>query len=234
MFFTDPDRTQLRRLYAVPTIAADATRPFVRANFVMAVDGHVTGPDGVSGSINTAADKQVFDLLRALADTVLVGAGTVRAEGYGRLEASGESAAPALVVASNSGTMPPSVVHSPSHDAGVSRGPAFLATAQSAPRTQAGVRRIVSGEDTLDERGLLEELYARGSRSVLCEGGPRLLTRLLERGLVDELAVTTSPMLVGAGSGLRLTTAPLDVGLTWRGGAVLDGTLFALWRVLRA
>lgn len=234
MFLTDPDVTELRRLYAVPATAPDATRPFVRANFVMTVDGHVTGPDGVSGSINNPADKQVFDLLRSLADTVLVGAGTVRAEGYGRIEAPEGSAAPAIVVASNSGIMPDSVVHSPSHDGGVPRGPAFLATAQTAPQTQAGVRRIVHGEDALDERGLLEQLFARGSRSVLCEGGPHLLTSLLERGLVDELAVTTSPLLVGAVSRLQLTTAPLDIDVEWRGGAVLDGTLFALWRIRKA
>jgi riboflavin biosynthesis pyrimidine reductase len=57
------------------------------------------------------------------------------------------------------------------------------------------------------------------------------LTSLLQAGLVDELALTTSPMLVGDVSDASLTTAPLDVPLQWRGGAVIDGTVFALWSV---
>lgn len=231
MFLTDPDLDGLRRLYAVPTSPADATRPFVRANFIMTADGHVTGSDGVSGSINNPADKQVFDLLRSLADTVLVGAGTVRAEGYERVEAPRSARAPAIVVVSDSGVMPKSIVDSPTHDDGVPRGPAFLATTESAPQSQHGVARIVCGETSVDEKALLKELHARGARSVLCEGGPHLLTSLLERGLVDELAITTSPMLVGAVSRLRLMTAPLQIDLDWRGGAVLDGTVFSLWRV---
>ncbi|MDO5504153.1 MAG: dihydrofolate reductase family protein [Actinomycetia bacterium] len=231
MFLTEPDDDALRALYAVPPVVNGASRPFVRANFVMTADGHVTGPDGVSGSINNPADKRVFDLLRSLADTVLVGAGTVRAEGYERVETPGGSRAPSIVVVSNRGIMPTSVVDSPTHDGGIPRGPAFLATSRSAPQAQAGVARIICGESSVDEEALLRELHERGARSVLCEGGPHLLTSLLERGLIDELAITTSPMLVGAVSRLQLTTSPLDVSLSWAGGAVIDGTLFALWRV---
>ena len=87
MFLTEPDDTALHSLYAVPASTPDAARPFVRANFITTVDGRGSGKDGTSSSINNPADKRVFDLLRSLADTVLVGAGTVRGEGYGRLEA---------------------------------------------------------------------------------------------------------------------------------------------------
>lgn len=234
MFLTNPDPAALRELYAVPTSPADASRPFVRANFVSTVDGRVTGRDGTSSSINNPADKQVFDLLRELADTVLVGAGTVRQEGYGRLEApaSGERA-PDLVVVSNSGVMPDTVVESPTHDDGRPRGGALLATHGSASEEHRDIARITCGDTAVDPHRLMEELHARGARSVLCEGGPHLLTSLLSAGLVDEIAVTTSPLLVGTVSSTYLTTAPLDIGLTWRGGAAIDDTTFAIWAVRR-
>ena len=63
------------------------TRPgrraaWVRTNFVASLDGSISGPDGRSGSINTPSDQRVFALHRALADVILVGAQTVRTEGY--------------------------------------------------------------------------------------------------------------------------------------------------------
>jgi riboflavin-specific deaminase-like protein len=230
VFLTDPTDDDLRILYAVPASSGPAERPFVRVNVIMTVDGRITGPDGTSSTINNPSDKRVFDLLRSLADTVLVGAGTVRSEGYGRLEAAPDGRAPDLVVVSNSGRMPDSVLDSPTDDGGLPRGRAVLATHASAP-AQDGVERLVCGQDEVDVVRLLHALRERGARSVLCEGGPGLLTSLLQAGLVDELALTTSPMLVGDVSDASLTTAPLDVPLQWRGGAVIDGTVFALWSV---
>lgn len=230
MFLSDPDDGSLGILYAVPTIAENRTRPFVRVNFIATVDGRVTGRDGRSSSINNPADKRVFDLLRSLADTVLVGAGTIRDEGYGRLEAGADGRAPDLVVVSNSGAMPDSVLASPAQDNGVPRGKAILATHAAAPRDQ-DVMRLVCGEERVDLRSLLDRLFERGARSVLCEGGPHLLTGLLEAGLVDQLAVTSAPTLVGTSSESLMTTAPLAVDLTWLGGAVVAGTTFALWDV---
>jgi riboflavin biosynthesis pyrimidine reductase len=82
----------VEELYAWPD------RPWLRVNMVSTVDGAAQGPDGLSGSINNDVDHRVFDLLRVGADVVLVGAGTVRAEGYGPLEK------PLVVVGS---TLPP-------------------------------------------------------------------------------------------------------------------------------
>lgn len=230
VFLSEPDDDQLRTLYAVPTSSEERTRPFVRVNFIATVDGRVTGRDGGSSSINNPADKRVFDLLRTLSDTVLVGAGTIRQEGYGRLEAGADGPAPDLVVISNSGAMPASVLDSPTHDEGVPRGEVILATHAAAPQHH-DVLRLVSGADSVDLSGLLEQLFERGARSVLCEGGPHLLTSLLEAQLVDQLAVTTAPTLVGTTGETLMTTAPLDVDLTWAGGAVIGGTTFALWDV---
>ena len=60
---------------------------WVRAMMVTTLDGAAAGPDGLSGSISSSVDKQVFDAVRRLADAVLVGAGTIRAEGYGPMRA---------------------------------------------------------------------------------------------------------------------------------------------------
>jgi riboflavin biosynthesis pyrimidine reductase len=70
---------ELAEIYAYPP---SGNGPFVRANVIATLDGSAVGSDGRSGSINDTADARVFALLRGLADVVLVGAGTARAEGY--------------------------------------------------------------------------------------------------------------------------------------------------------
>lgn len=70
---------ELADIYAYPP---SGNGPFVRANVIATLDGSAVGSDGRSGSINDTADARVFALLRGLADVVLVGAGTARAEGY--------------------------------------------------------------------------------------------------------------------------------------------------------
>ena len=94
--------SELVDLYAFPR-----GRRWLRTNFVSTLDGSGVGPDGRSGSINTPADNRVFALQRDLCDAVLVGAGTVRAEGYQRITPTRRRPVPpALVVVSGSGRVP--------------------------------------------------------------------------------------------------------------------------------
>nr|WP_243731958.1 dihydrofolate reductase family protein [Nocardioides ochotonae] len=210
----DPDAS-LEEHYAPPRL------PWLRANMVSSLDGAVTGADGRSGSINNAADKLVFDLLRDTCDAVLVGAGTARAEGYG------PAAAP-LVVVSRSGSVPPTL-----RTAGPGR--VLLATCAVAPGLDQatallGVEQVlVCGDDEVDLAAVVDTLHARGLRHLLCEGGPRLLTDLLAAGLVDELAATYVPLLVG-GAGPRITQGA-HVGLSAVPRLLLeqDGTLLGRW-----
>ena len=88
------DGDELPELYAAPD------QPWLRVNMVATVDGAATGEDGTSRSINNGADKVVFDLLRDLSDALVVGAGTVRIEGY----AVGRKP---LVIVTRSGLVPP-------------------------------------------------------------------------------------------------------------------------------
>ncbi len=85
----DPAEVRLAALYDEDPGAGG----WLRANFVSTVDGGAWGPDHLSGSINDDADWRVFRVLRALADVVLVGAGTVRTEGYGAMRLSTQAAA---------------------------------------------------------------------------------------------------------------------------------------------
>src|SRR5687768_11068717 len=102
-------------------------RGWVRSNFVMSLDGSVQGPDGRSGSINTESDHHIFALQRALADAILVGANTVRTEGYRAVdlepwqlrvrEQEGLAPYPILVIISASADLDPGIA-TPAEDAG--------------------------------------------------------------------------------------------------------------------
>jgi riboflavin biosynthesis pyrimidine reductase len=180
-------------------------RAWVRANMVSTLDGAATGPDSRSGSINGPADHRVFQVLRALADVVLVGAGTVRAEGYLGLPVRADLAGPraqrgqrpdlVLAVVSRSGPLPDDLLDAP-------LAPLVVTTADRPDlerlRDRIGPDRVVTaGTGQVDLRAAVGALVRLGLPRVLTEGGPRLLGDLLGAGLVDELCLTVSPALVG-------------------------------------
>jgi riboflavin biosynthesis pyrimidine reductase len=221
----------LRAVYAAPA------PHWVRANFVSTLDGSVTGADGRSGSINTPADHVVFKVLRRLSDVVLVGAGTVRAEGYTPLGEE-DGGAPALAVVTASGRVPPTVAGPPADG----RGEVLLVTCAAAGEDRLREARsalgadavLVCGDGEVDLRRARDQLAARGLRQVLCEGGPSLLGAALAAGVVDELDLTLVPTLVGGSDRPRITAGP-DLGVALAPMALLeqDGTVLGRWRVLR-
>jgi riboflavin biosynthesis pyrimidine reductase len=216
---TDADDERLRSLYAPPRT------PWLRVNMVSTVDGAATGASGLTGSINNAADKRVFHLLRSTADAIVVGAGTARAEGYG------PAVAP-IVLVSRAG-------HVPQRLQGAPDGRVLLATCAESPGL-AGSRRllgrenvVVAGEDSVDLGRVGSDLADRGFRHLLGEGGPQLLGAMLAAGVVDELCVTVVPQAV-AGGHLRITDGsgvgvPLDLATLLEE----DGTLLGRWLVAR-
>ncbi|HZB51465.1 MAG TPA: pyrimidine reductase family protein [Mycobacteriales bacterium] len=234
---TDDD---LLAAYAVP----DGPGPHLRANFVASADGAVS-LDGVSGGLSSPADKRVFGLLRDLADVVLVGAGTVRTEGYGypafsarrqaRRRALGLAELPTFAVVTGSLDLDPSselLAGAPVRT--------LLVTTTAAPADRRAALDPVAevleaGEDTVDLRAAVEALAARGLRRVLCEGGPLLLGGLAAAGGLDELCLTVAPLLAGAGPG-RITAGPdhqaLRLGL--RHVLAEDDMLFLRYAVDRA
>ena len=206
---------ELASLYTPPRT------PWLRANMVSTVDGAATGDTGKTGSINNAADKRVFDLLRSQADAVVVGAGTARAEGYGPTDRP-------IVVVSRRGELPLRLLDAPA-------GTVLLATCASAEGLEAtrdalGADNVLElGTYSVNLRALKERLVERGLVSLLTEGGPHLLRDLFAVGLTDELCSTVVPRLL-AGDHLRITDGPpVDVPLDLRVLLEQDGTLLGRW-----
>lgn len=193
-------------------------RPRVYANFVASIDGVVALPgDGESGRVvsgDSEADRFVMGLLRAVADAVLVGAGTFRkAEGdlwhadaiypaAGSLFADlrrqlGLRPQPLFVVATASGAI--DVAQPALRDALILTSVAGAERLRGALPAGARVRAIEAQPDQqpMAGRALIELLRAEGLGAILTEGGPSLVGELLAGGLVDELFVTTSPRLFG-------------------------------------
>jgi riboflavin-specific deaminase-like protein len=193
---------QLLECYAI----ADRSKPSVRFNFVSSIDGAATA-DGLSAGLSGKADKRVFDILRRLCDVVLVGAGTLRAEGYGAMRLDGTAVqwrranglADQPVFAIVSGRLNLDAASTVFTKAPVR---AIVVTVEASPhaRKEALSRVadvVVCGEESLDVRGMLVELAKRGLRQVLSEGGPTLFGTLLEADCVDELCLTVSPLIAG-------------------------------------
>jgi riboflavin biosynthesis pyrimidine reductase len=207
------DSGALALAYAYPPLSSGQT--WVRANFVSTLDGAATGDDGRSGSINTGADREVFALLRALSDVILVGAGTARGEGYKRAAVRdpwrylrrGRPAHPSTAVFSRSGEVPPGL--SQARD---DSGEVLLITCRHAGNqaidcaasTLGEDHVIVCGDDSVDMAAAADSLAARGLPRILCEGGPHLMGDLTASGCLDELCLTITPTLV-AGSHPRIT-----------------------------
>ncbi|WP_025735532.1 pyrimidine reductase family protein [Mycobacterium genavense] len=208
------DDGELPQLYAYP----DGDSTWVRANFITSIDGGATA-DGKTGPMASPGDRLIFFLLRELAD-VVVGAGTVRIEGYSgahagiaerqRRQARGQSEVPQLAIVTKSGRL--------EREMGVFTrtevAPLVLTCTAAADETRRCIGDLAevidcSGPDPekVDEAALLAILPARGMRRVLTEGGPMLLGALIQRDLLDELCLTIAPYVVG-GLARRIATGP--------------------------
>lgn len=220
--------------YAYPT-----DRAWVRANMVTSLDGS-TAVHGRSGDLGGDADSAVFDVLRSLADVVLVGAGTARTEGYKAPRAKAGHAA----VRSRLGLRPAPVLALVTRSLDLDPASAFftgdertvvVTPASGDEDARAELARVadvvIAGEADLDVADALDQLAARGLTRVLCEGGPGLLGSVLAAGRLDELCLTTSPLLVG-GDGPRVVTGrELNVGLDLACLLESDGALLARYVV---
>lgn len=191
--------------------------PVLRVNFVSSVDGAVTH-DGRSGGLSDDADKRHFELLRRVCDVVLVGAGTVRDEGYGPMRVSEESARWRLanglsehpvfaIVTGSLGLDPHSRIFT---DAPVRP---IIVTSTRAPadllaRFERVADVIVTGSNWVDVPHMVAAMHERGLTQVLCEGGPTLFGSLLAADVVDELFLTVNPTLE-SGDAYRITAGEL-------------------------
>ncbi|HLU59985.1 MAG TPA: pyrimidine reductase family protein [Pseudonocardia sp.] len=198
------DDEQLTQRYAYPP---DLGAPFVRACLVASADG-AASVQGTSAGLGSPADRRVFRLLRRLADVILVGAGSVRAEDYrgARRPTLGAATPPPIAVVTGSARLDPR-----SRLFTDTRVPPIVLTLGSAPAPHRD-RLAAAGADVVALERLtpdvvLAELARRGLHRVLCEGGPTLLGDLVAADAVDELCLTVAPLLVGGGAG-RVAAGP--------------------------
>ncbi|MCU1573342.1 MAG: hypothetical protein JWO93_1424 [Micrococcaceae bacterium] len=185
-------------------------RPWVSFNFVASLDG-AAAVDGHSGGLGNSADQRILHLLRAQADVLLVGAQTIRAEGYaghligaaaqaGRVRA-GLAPHPALAIVSGSLNLDP---EAPVFTEAPVR--PLIYTAEDAPADARGrlseVADVVSaGRTGVDPRLVVADLAVRGLTAIHSEGGPSLFGAFQDAGLVDELCLSLSPMLASGRAG---------------------------------
>lgn len=202
----DADPVELYGADARPT---PVDRPWVMVNMIASVDG-ATAVAQRSGGLGGPPDRQVFRALREQPDAILVGASTVRTEGYGpvRLEAGaidrrrarGQQDIPRLVIISGSLLLD----HTGDLFTGSSRRPIIVSCATA----DAGRRReletvaevVIAGEERVSMHTALRALHSMGISTVLCEGGPIVNAQLVAADLIDEWCQTISPMLVGGTS----------------------------------
>ncbi|MDQ0686921.1 riboflavin biosynthesis pyrimidine reductase [Streptomyces sp. B4I13] len=209
---------ELAEAYAYPQDRPGAPRPWLRANMVSTLDG-AAQHDGRSQPISTAADMRIFGTLRGLADVVVVGAETVRLEGYrpararaefaARRAAAGQAPAPAVAVVTAgldldfslplfTSPLVPTLILT-----GAAAAPDRVAAAE-----KAGVRVVIAGDGMgVEPARAVQALGALGHTRLLTEGGPRLLGQFVAAGALDELCLTVAPMLT-AGDAQRIAGGP--------------------------
>ncbi|KUJ70986.1 diaminohydroxyphosphoribosylaminopyrimidine reductase [Streptomyces albus subsp. albus] len=220
---------ELADAYAYPT---DRSGGWLRANMVSSLDG-AAHHGGRSQPLSSAADMRIFGVLRALADAIVVGAETVRQEGYrparareaftARRAAAGQPPAPVIAVVSASLNLD---FTAPLFTAPLVR-TVLLTGDGAAPERMAearaaGAEVVVAGAGArVDPARAVAELAERGMTRLLTEGGPRLLGQFASAGVVDEVCLSLAP-LVASGDASRITNGP----------ALIDPERFTLASVL--
>ncbi|QBI19269.1 pyrimidine reductase family protein [Egibacter rhizosphaerae] len=242
----------MRRLLPEPVTEIepyDAYRPahphaaLLRVNMVTSLDGHATDAEGVSGLLGGDGDFRVLVALRALADAILVGAGTARAEDYGphrlrptlaeRRRADGrDHPAPVVVLTASCELDPGARLFT------AARTSPIVVTCRDAPRQRRrALERVAevveAGEEAVDLPTALQALRARGYAHVLCEGGPTLNAQLFAARLVDELCLTLAPQLAGGTGPSIVDGLQQRASLRLEGLLAEDEELFARYAVAR-
>lgn len=212
---TVPSIVELAPFYADPPDG-------LRANMIFSADG-AAAFGGRAGPLSCPTDQKLLRTLRGLADVVLVGAGTARAENYGpvkltdaaraRRHHEGRFEPPPIAVVSRSGELPDRLFSNPEQP------PILVTCARTAARFEDDdrLRLLIAGEDGVDVALAVAMLREQGMHRILCEGGPTLLDELVEADAVTELCVTLAPRLAASQPvGYRVHPARLTAPVTMR------------------
>ena len=212
------DDADLLRLYAYP---ANPSAPWIRVNMVSSIDGSATF-SGKSRALTSTSDRRLFHLMRSLADVVLIGAGTARTEPYANHKGQ-------VVVITRSGDLPPKFF--------TGKRPVVI-TCESLDeqkhRELSNLTEVITcGRHDVDLSLVVSLFIERGWLRILCEGGPALLGLLHASALIDEVALTISPLLIGGGTSLLEESRETKRSFELVSLLQADGNLFARYRKLR-
>ncbi|MGW4164053.1 pyrimidine reductase family protein [Streptomyces sp. NPDC004788] len=233
---------ELADAYAYP--AEVAARPWLRANMVSSLDG-AGQHEGRSQPLSSETDMRIFGTLRGLADVVVVGAETVRSEGYrpararevfaARRAAAGQGPAPVIAVVTASLDLDFSL---PLFTEPLV--PTLILTGAESPAERraeaerAGAEVVIAGDGPgVEPERVVAALAERGLRRQLTEGGPRLLGQFVAAGVLDELCLSVSPTMT-AGTAQRIAGGPpVAVPKRFAVASVLEQDGFLFTRYLR-
>lgn len=233
----------------VPYLEVDRSHPrhecWVTGHMVAGLDGTAAIGGRVS-SLSTRPDQALFRRMRQIADIVMVGAETVRREGYGRVRLSeqaqdqrrrlGQPPNPPVAVVSRSleldwtaSLFADSPADAPTH---------IITCAAADPDRRAEAERfapvIVAGDERVEPAVALRALAELGHRVVLCEGGPTWLGELVAADRLDELCLSIAPLM--GGDRLPVSVTPEGAGLArfgLQGAMTEDHTLFLRYEARR-
>jgi riboflavin biosynthesis pyrimidine reductase len=225
---TDSTQETLESWYRPPST------PWLRINLIAAVSGDAAGTDGTSDSLSNPADRAILRAIRDVADAVVVGAASVRAEGY-RVPRTAK-----LVVVTSTGDLSGHRIAPERAERVVVVCPeaAVARVRESLGGSLAELATIIVVDDDarrITPRAIVEALHERGLTSLVCEGGPSLAGQFVRDGLVDELCLSTSPVVIGSGLPVfgteRFAASRLSLGQL-----LIDdqSALYARWSVVGA
>jgi riboflavin-specific deaminase-like protein len=219
-------------------VAGLAGHDVLAVNMVASADGRAAF-GGVTAPLSDPADRELFHLLRAQADAILVGTGTLRTERYGRMikdperraqrAAGGLAPEPVAVTLTRTLELPYDIPLFQEPEARV-----LVYTSSDREAEPCAARLEVVRLEEASPPAALGDLRARhGVRCVLCEGGPTLNGSLFAAGVVDELFLTISPALVGGRDPLTILEGELEAALALELVQALehDSTLLLRYRV---
>lgn len=224
-----------------PSARAPENRPWIAANMVSSLDGRASVEGGSTG-LGGPTDSELLLGLRTRFDAVMIGAGTLRAEGYGPIirdpaireerEARGLEPVPVAVVMTRSGDLP---FDCGLFTEGIGRVVVVTAAFSELPPMPTPVEVVEpAGGDSVE--AAIDHLHRQGVRSILCEGGPDILGQLIDAGHLDELFLTFTPVITGEVDAPHVVeglSPDLPIGFDLVDLLTADGDLFTRYRPRR-
>ncbi|MBI5649707.1 MAG: RibD family protein [Chloroflexi bacterium] len=187
-------------------------RPFVTLTYAQSLDGSIAARPGASLVLSCAESKRFTHQLRAQNDAILVGIGTVLADDPQLNVRLAPGANPRPLILDSDLRCP---INARCVDAGrgtiiVARASAPMANQRALENVGAQILRVPATDDGIDLRAMLEQLARAQIKTLMVEGGARVITNFLRARFVDRIVITLAPVLIGGIRGVNALLADAD------------------------